>query len=103
MAANQTVSIRILDKEYQVTCPPEEIDALQKAARQLDTRMASIRNSGTVIGLERIAVMAALNLVYDLEKAQLGISENASFGKDLQRISDKVNQALQSLEQTSAF
>lgn len=103
MASTRTVSIRILDKEYQVACPPEEIDALQKAARQLDTRMASIRNSGSVIGLERIAVMAALNLVYDLEKLQQNASDNESMSSDLQRISDKVSKALEGLEQTSAF
>ena len=103
MASSQTVSIRILDKEYQVACPPEEVEALQKAAHQLDSRMASIRNSGTVIGLERIAVMAALNLVYDLENAQKNSSHNEALGRDLKRIDEKISQALKGLEQTTVF
>jgi cell division protein ZapA len=60
--SGSTVSIRILDKEYQVQCPPDQQDALLAAARDLDQRMREIRRSGNVIGLERIAVMAALNL-----------------------------------------
>ncbi len=65
-----TVNIRILDKEYQVNCPPEEQHALIRSSQELDRRMREIRKSGNVIGLERIAVMAALNLTYDLLQAE---------------------------------
>jgi len=61
-AALTTVSVKILDKEYQVACPPEEVDALTAAARYLDQKMYSIRETGKVFGLDRIAVMAALNI-----------------------------------------
>jgi cell division protein ZapA len=57
-----TVSVKILDKEYQVACPPEEVDALTAAARYLDQKMFNIRETGKVFGLDRIAVMAALNI-----------------------------------------
>ena len=59
--SQDTVNIRILDKEYQVSCPPDERNALLQAARSLDERVRTIRNSGGVIGLERIAIMAVLN------------------------------------------
>lgn len=68
-AANAVI-VRILDREYQVACPPEERNALQDAAKQLDQRMRDIRSSGHVIGLERIAVMAALNLSHELLQAR---------------------------------
>lgn len=67
--ASNAVIVRILDREYQVACPPEERNALQDAAKQLDQRMRDIRASGHVIGLERIAVMAALNLSHELLQA----------------------------------
>ena len=57
-----TVSVRILEKEYQVACPDDEVEALSASARFLDQQMAEIRESGKVFGLDRIAVMAALNI-----------------------------------------
>jgi cell division protein ZapA len=57
-----TVSVKILDKEYQVSCPADEVDALTASARHLDKQMRQIRESGRVFGMDRIAVMAALNI-----------------------------------------
>ena len=62
----QTVRVHILDKDYQVACPAEQRDALVESARYLDQQMRAIRQSGKVIGLERIAVMAALNITHEL-------------------------------------
>jgi cell division protein ZapA len=60
------VSIRILEKEYHVACPPEERRALIDSAELLNSRMREIRDSGKVVGLDRIAVMAALNITNEL-------------------------------------
>lgn len=60
------VSIRILEKEYHVACPPEERRALLESAELLNSRMRDIRDSGKVVGLDRIAVMAALNITNEL-------------------------------------
>ncbi|MBM4196079.1 MAG: cell division protein ZapA [Gammaproteobacteria bacterium] len=64
------VNIRILDKEYQIACPPEERNALLDSADMLNVKMREIRDSGRVVGLERIAVMAALNLANDLIRSR---------------------------------
>lgn len=63
--ATTTLGIRILDSEYQVSCPESEADELAAAARDLDQRMTRIREAGKVFGVERIAVMAALNAIHD--------------------------------------
>lgn len=60
------VSVRILEKEYAVACPAEERDDLLRSAEMLNRKMREIRDSGKVIGLDRIAVMAALNLTNEL-------------------------------------
>ena len=60
------VTVRILDKDYQFGCRPEEKDGLLASARFLDERMREVRKSGRVIGTDRIAVVAAINLAYDL-------------------------------------
>ncbi len=95
--ANETVFVKILDKEYQVACPREERQALMESAQLLDERMKAIRGSGAVIGLERIAVMAALNLSHELLQAKSGshVPVGVATDKaDLQRLSDKIERVL---------
>jgi cell division protein ZapA len=62
------VSIKILGKEYQVACPAEEKADLLASADLLNKKMQDIRNSGKVLGLDRVAVMAALNMANELIK-----------------------------------
>ena len=62
------VNVRILEKEYQFSCATDERPALLDSAEYLNTEMKKIRDSGKVIGLDRIAVMAALNMANDLLK-----------------------------------
>ena len=64
--STETISVHILGKDYQVACPDDEAEALMRAAAELDRRMKAIRQSGSVIGVERIAVMAALNLAHEV-------------------------------------
>jgi len=66
----EPISISILDREYQFACQPEERKALKQAAVFLDERMRSIKDSGRLVALERIAVMTALNLSDELLKLQ---------------------------------
>lgn len=60
------VCVRILEKEFRVVCLPEQEQALRDAAQYLDKQMKHIRQGGRVIGVERIAVMAALNIANEL-------------------------------------
>lgn len=60
------VSVRILEKEFFVACPYEERSALLDSAEFLNARMREVRDSGRVVGLDRIAVMVALNLAHEL-------------------------------------
>lgn len=62
------ISIRLLGKEYQVACPAEEKADLLASAELLNKKMQDIRNSGKVLGLDRVAVMAALNMANELIK-----------------------------------
>ena len=64
------VSVRILEKEYFIACPHEERADLLDSAEFLNSKMREIRDSGKVVGLDRIAVMAALNLANELLKVR---------------------------------
>lgn len=60
------VTVRILDKEYRVACGPHEQEELLDSARLVDRRMREMRQSGRIVGPDRIAVMAALNIAHEL-------------------------------------
>jgi len=89
------VSVRILDKEYQVACPADERTDLLDSAEILNLKMREIRDSGRIVGLDRIAVMAALNMANDLMHAKA--RDNALDGDISDRlkiISDRVDHVL---------
>jgi cell division protein ZapA len=60
------VSVRILEKEYQIACHTDERADLLDSAELLNSRMREIRDGGKVVGLDRIAVIAALNMANEL-------------------------------------
>lgn len=93
-----TVTVKILEKEYQVACPAEQESELVVSARYLDKQMRGIRDSGKVIGLERIAVMAALNISYELLKASEHGGGEAG-GEAVSHLSRKLDDALYQLRQ----
>ncbi len=89
------VSVRILDKEYQVACPLDERTDLLDSAEVLNAKMLEIRNSGRVVGLDRIAVMAALNMANDLLHAQAKDRLiEGDLSSRLRDISDRVDSVL---------
>lgn len=98
MSESKTVTVSILDKDYQIACPPDEREALHSAAAELDERMRVIRNAGSVVGLDRIAVMAALNLCHELQQIKITPgSGSSSLDKDtLTRLKKKIDKALES-------
>jgi cell division protein ZapA len=63
---NVPVTITILDKEYRIACPIDEKDGLLASADYLNRQIKEIRNSGKVVGADRIAVLAALNITHEL-------------------------------------
>jgi len=89
------IKVNILDKEYLVACPAEERDALMASARYLNDRMLEIRGSGKVVGIDRIAVMAALNLAHE-------IVESGANADELEGYADRIGQLSTRIEETLA-
>ena len=97
---NAQVSVRILDKEYQVACPASERTNLLDSAEVLNTKMREIRDSGRIVGLDRIAVMAALNMANDLIQANARDQElEGGISDRLKIISDRVDNVLSGSQQ----
>ena len=109
MSESKTVRVSILDKDYQVSCEESEVAALQRSAQFLDQKMREMKENSNVFGLDRLAVMAALNLTNDLlaqsEKAtqldskQSEISSRLNDQQDeIRHLNNKIDSALTRLK-----
>ncbi len=98
MTQSQTVTVRILDKDYHIACPASESANLERAAEYLDKKMREIRRSGKVIGAERIAVMAALNITHELHSKQHSDVFSTDDTAQIQQLVNRVQQTLNGSE-----
>jgi cell division protein ZapA len=94
-----TLTVRILEHEYQVACPDNERESLLAAAEYLNQRMNAIRKKSKALGMERIAVMTALNMAHELldnkRAAPRGrTTVDKDVGDRLQQMQLKIDQAL---------
>ena len=64
-----SVKVHIMDKEYQISCEPDEKARLIKAAVDVDTKMRSVKRAGANLSVEKVAVLTALNLANELQDA----------------------------------
>ena len=89
------VSVNILDREFLIGCTPEEKPGLIAAANYLDAKMREIRNSARAAGVDRIAVMAALNIAHELiQLRQHSESDNGTLAQHLQMLRAKLDGVL---------
>mgnify|MGYP001403038699 CR=1 FL=1 len=89
------VSVRLLDREYQVACPADQRSALLDSAEYLDSKMREVRDSGKVVGLDRIAVISALNLANELiALRRTGSVVDGDIGAKLRSLRERVETAL---------
>jgi cell division protein ZapA len=93
---NEGITVTILGKEFVVACPEEERNALIAAAAHLDKKMREIHASGKVIGTERTAVMAALNISHELLQLRNQGGVPADVNQKLRFLQNKIDAALQS-------
>lgn len=92
---SEVVAIRVLDKEYSVICPPGEREGLLSSASLLDERFREMRKSGKIIGTERMAVMAALNAVHQVEKLKSEQAEIVTKAQsEVERMEARLNEAI---------
>ena len=89
------VSVEILDKEYMVSCPAHEKEALLESARTLNDRMRQVRDSGKVFGTERMAVITALNVIHELTQADRErAAEMERANREVERLVEKARGAV---------
>jgi len=95
-----TVTISILGRDYQISCPPSEEEGLRKSAKYLDKQMEGVKSRGSTLAFEKVAIMAALNISHELlQKSQQAADlEHTSLDK-IKKLQDKIDLALQASRQ----
>ena len=92
------VSLNIMGKDYKIACAKEEQKALQESAQLLDQKMHEIRDTGKVVGPDRIAVMAALNIAHELNILQKQNSSADNFlASHITRLRIKIENVLENM------
>jgi len=98
----KTLEVKILDRELRIACPDEEREELLDAVAYLDKRMREIRDTGKIVSVERIAMMAALNIAHELLTTRVGRGVDlADFKRRMGSMQAAIDQAL--AEQDSLF
>ena len=91
---SEAVNIRILDREYTVGVDPEQRDSLLAAARMLENKMREVRGSNRMAAVDRVAVLAALNLAHELELMR---NEQSAREREIVRTLAEMNRKLDAL------
>lgn len=88
------VTVTILGKEFRVACPDDERESLYSAASYLDRKLREVQASGKVIGTERAAIIAALNITHELLELRShgGLSDDAT--QKVRLLRNKIDAAL---------
>lgn len=98
----RALDVTILDREFRVACPPDEEAELLAAVGYLDQKMREISAAGKIVSVERIAIMAALNIAHELLTTKVsGGLDVADFKRRMQSMCSSVDEAL--VEQEKLF
>lgn len=85
------LSVRILEKEYQIACSDDERDDLVKATQYLERKLKEFSDKGKIIGSERAAIMVALNISYEMVKSEDSALAQSEHEARLQKLQKEVS------------
>ena len=98
MKNQESLSITILDKEYRIACPAGEQDSLRASAQELNRKLNEIKNKGSVIGTERIAIITALNLCHELLNGRAMQAEHTELNDRIDSLSEKIDISIREIK-----
>jgi len=88
------LQINVMGREFRVACPENEQKGLLEAVDYLNKKMGEIRDNGKIIGLERIAIMAALNIAHELLSTKVGGFDIAALKRRMDSMETMLDQAM---------
>ena len=87
-----------MDKEYRVACPEDEKDNLLASAKLLNNKLSEIKQQGSVIGTERIAIMAALNMSHEILLSEALTAEHENLNQRMDALSQRINDSMRNIQ-----
>ena len=94
MSEVRGVDVSIMGREFRVSCTDDEYDSLMSAVSFLDRKMREIRDGGKVIGVERIAIMAALNIAHELLTTRTGGFDIGDFKRRINSMQEQIDREI---------
>jgi cell division protein ZapA len=94
----EPLTITIMDKEYRVACPEDEKDNLLASAKLLNNKLSEIKQQGSVIGAERIAIMAALNMSHEILLSEALTDEHENLNQRMDALSQRINDSMRDIQ-----
>lgn len=101
MSEVKGVDVNIMGREFKVSCSDQERDGLMASVNYLDKKMREIRETGKVIGVERIAIMAALNFAHELLNSKSGGVDFGDFKRRIVTMQESIDHVM--VEQNRLF
>ena len=90
----KSLDVTIMGRAFKVACPPEDRAGLLEAVDYLDRRMQEIKDGGKVANLERIAIMAALNITHEFLSTRVGGFDVGDFKRRINDMNKEIDQAM---------
>ncbi len=94
----EPLTIKIMEKEYRIACPEEEKDNLRASADLLNDKLGEIKQQGSVIGTERIAIMAALNMSHEILHSQSLVTEHGDLNQRIDELSERISNSMRDIQ-----
>ncbi len=94
MSISKSVDVKIMGREFTVSCTDEERQGLMDAVAYLDKKMRDIRDSGKIVGVERIAMMAALNLSHEVLNTKSGDIDIGDYKRRISTMQNQIDEAI---------
>ena len=97
MSKPESLTINIMSKDYRVACPADEVESLKASARLLNEKLLEIKSQGSVIGTERIAIMAALNMSHEILHGESLKQEHSETNQRIDALSSHIESSMRNI------
>ncbi len=98
MSKAEPLTVKIMEKEYRIACPEDEKNNLKASAELLNEKLDEIKQAGSVIGTERIAIMAALNMSHEILHSQSLVTEHSDLNQRIDELSERISASMRDIQ-----
>ena len=90
----KNITVSVLSRDFSFACEPDEENRVKEAAAYLDSQMRDIQKTGKILGNDRIAIMAAMNICFELFALRENAESSTTMTSRIKSLSDMIENAL---------